>query len=316
MSISVAEFKRRALGRFWSNRMHGLNYPLGGEEGDVIAEAIMDASVEADDHVRRRLSRPGATTVSANSTGSVINVASTIGLDVGSGDDSYVQVNNSALYKILEVDITNYSPPYPGTITVAPTIVGTISAGMSVQGVTKERTNVTGLGTNFNDGAGIETQEAQTAIAHSPHDSLNTLVRYVWVTSPPIHKIVSIGVILGWAGNVSPLPLDTIAVSADQGWIRLPIGMFVPPGSDVEIVYIGGYQQLSRSMQSAITLLAADNLASGLAPLATGYATAEVGGSRVSTTTKARRGRMVDDEVTTLRGMALQKLDPHIRLTP
>lgn len=316
MYLSTDQFARRALGRFWSSRMRGLNYPLNGE-GNVIAEAIMDASVEADDHVRRRLMQPGSTTVSANSTGTELNVASTTNFDTGTGDDSYVQINGAgALYKIVDVEVADWNKPYPGVITVSPTIVGTITAGSTVVGVIKERTNVTGVSTNFADGTGMETQEAQTAVGHSPKDLGSDLVRAVWLTSPPISAILSVSIVLRWAGNATPISINNLAVNSDQGWFRMPIGQYVPQGSDVEVFYIGGYQQISRSMQNAVAILAADNLATGLAPVAAGYSMAEVGGSRVSTTVKSRRGRLIDDEVTTLRSMALQKLDPHIRMTP
>lgn len=309
--LTLDQFSRRAIGRFWVNRMRGLNNPV-----DIIYEAIADAGQEADDFVRRHLGAPGKTTVTSV-YGNQITVPSVLGFDSSSGIgvEHWIQTQDGNFYKVLDVEVLDYTSPFPGILTVTPTPPG-YASGTTVQGVFKERVSVYGVGTNFADTAGMVTQEGQSAEAHSPRDMISQLVRNVWITSPPIQSILAINVVLRWGATALPIPISNLAINVEQGWFRLPIGVYVVPGSDIEVFYIGGYQTISRSMQNAVALLVADNLANGIPPVALGYATSEVGGSRVTSTVKARRGRLIDDETSTLRGLALQKLEPHIRATP
>ena len=310
MYVTPEQWNRTALGRFWTNRARGL---YAADAQQIVADALMSASAEADDYVRRFLGAPGVTTVAAGSTSNQLSVNSTVGFDVG---DPWGIIVANATYQILDVTILNFNYPLQGYLTVSPNLVGSYPVGTPVQGVYKERTNVTGVSTNFSDQNGVLTQEAQSAEAHAPREMLNSLVRQAYISSPPLTQLLSVGTVLRWGSYLNPLPLSNIAVNIDQGVFRFPIGIFVPPGSDIEVFYIGGYRSLPRSMADAVSALAADNMATGLAPFALGYASSEVGSARAAVTVKMRRGREIEGEVSLLRSRALQLLEPHIRMTP
>lgn len=312
MYLTPEQWSKTALGMFWTNRAKGLNWPI-----DAVANALMSASSEANDICRRFLGAPGVTVVGPALSGLAANqlsVSSTMGFDVG--DEHGIYLPDGALYNIQDVDIRDMKPPYPGVLTLGTNLLGSYAPGAVVTGVIKERTNVTGVSTNFSDQSNVLTQEAQSAEGHSPRDLLNTLVRISFVSSPPILSILSVGTVLRWGNFVNPLPLANIATNTEQGWFRMPIGIFIPPGSDIEVIYIGGYRRLPPSLLHGVGYLAADELANGLSPVATGMSSAGTGVSRAAMTIKARKGRDIVDEVSTLRGMALQRLEPHIRMTP
>lgn len=250
--LTPADFAETALGTYWT----------ANAAATAVARALARGSRAADTLIRGHLGQPGAsTTTSPISPGTTaIPVASTINLAEG---DLLDLGNGAERILITGVTVSSWTAPYPGTVLLAAPTSNGYGSGTAVLGLYRERWSARGGSTNTMELSGPLTQEGQMAQAHAPEAGYTDLVRTIFVGGAPLTQLLSSSVVYRYGGAPVPLALANMAVNVEQGWYRLPLGTYVPQGSDVETVYIGGWATIPDDASEAVGLLAADDLASG-----------------------------------------------------
>jgi hypothetical protein len=286
----VATFSAGALGSQFAARFGGPG---------VLDRALAYASATADAIARRKLGRNGQTTLaqSASAGATTLAVASTLGLDAGA--DAWVQVGAPAAAErvcVLGVELSTSSweggPPYPGTLVLSDQtpLILPHGSGEPVQGLVVEKRRARGASTNQVDFGGVITQDAQTAQAHAPHSMLSDLVRVIRLASRPVEQLVDIAVVQRWGSTPFSIPITNVNLNAAQGWYQLPLGTFVPQGSDVITTYVGGYATVPDDVREATELLCADYLTLSNLALVSGMS--ELGiGARRATVARDKQGK-------------------------
>jgi hypothetical protein len=270
--LSVVDFLASPLGSYWASRA----------QPPQLAHALSRASRKADSLCGgRRLGLQGATTLTqaALAAGRTLQVASVIGFDAGAED---VVLLGTERLAVTGVAAASYGTgAYPGTITLATPLAGTYSAGTTVQAALVERRTVRGGAYDKDESAYLLSQQAQMALAHAPEDDVSDLVPRVFLSSPPVVRILTMEVILRY--GTAPVLLNAPpSISPELGIYRFPIGTYVPQGSEVQTTYCGGYGTVPDDVAEAVELLAADSLARANPLRAQGFGSARTADEAVS----------------------------------
>lgn len=269
--LSLADFTDTAIGTYWTSK-------LGAT---TIARSLARGSRAADTIIRGHLGQPGVTTLAASvspgattlSLASVVNIDGGDVVDLGGGQER-IQVSG--------VQVTSWTAPYPGIVTLMTPTSNGYSSGAAVQGMYRERWSARGGSTNTMELSGPLTQEGQTAQAHAPEAGYTDLVRTIFLGATPVSQLETVAVVYRFGGTPVYLTTVNLALNVLQGWYRLPLGMYVPQGSDIETTYLGGYGFLPDDAQQAVGLLAADDLATSNPMLALGFTQTKTADQAVS----------------------------------
>lgn len=237
----------------------------------AIDQLLARASRRVDNYARKRIVMPGVTTVgtggiTAGSTS--LPVVSTLGYD--NGQEQAVIIGTGSTQEIVPlfpggVQVTSWSSPYPGTLTLAQGTAYSHSAGEAVTGCYQEVSTVGSSGSSdiYSESLLALNQAAQLAQAHAPHFDTSGLVRVIFLKCypivPPVLKLEHMPPI---DTQYSTLDASQVGIQPAAGYLRLPIGSFVLPEGLFRTTYKAGFLYPPDDIAEATAWYAADELQS------------------------------------------------------
>ena len=160
------------------------------------------------------------------------------------------------------VNVTSWTSPYPGTITLAqPTTFGH-SAGETVQCVYQEVSTVGNSSSSdtYSDSLISLNQAAQLAQAHAPQFSVVGLTRVIFLKQYPILSLLKLEHMLPIDTTYQTLDSTNVGIHPSAGYLRLPLGTFVLPEGLFRTTYTAGFANIPDEIAEATSLYAADEL--------------------------------------------------------
>lgn len=227
------------------------------------------ASKRVDAYARKRICQAGTTAIGAGgiSQGATsLPVASTLGFD--NGQEQAVIIGSGGTQETLPlapggVNVTSWSSPYPGTLTLAQPTTYSHLAGEAVQGCYQEVSTVGSSGSSdvYSESVLALNQAAQLAQAHAPHFDTSGLTRIIFLKCYPIvPPILKMEHMLPIDSQYSTLDASQVGIQPAAGYLRLPIGSFVLPEGLFRTTYKAGFVYPPDDIQQATALYAADEL--------------------------------------------------------
>lgn len=226
------------------------------------------ASRRVDQFCDKKLGAPGTTTLATGGVSSGATVLPVVGtLGFNNDQEQAVIVGTGGTQEILPVanggvTVTSWTPPYPGTITLAmPTQYAHI-AGETVQGCYQEVCTVGSSASLdvYSDSLLALNQAAQLAQAHAPQFSTMGLTRVIFIKNYPVTQLLKIEHMLPIDTSYETLDATQVGIHPSAGYLRLPIGSFVLPDGLFRSTYLAGYQNVPDDVQEATVLYAAAEL--------------------------------------------------------
>jgi hypothetical protein len=230
------------------------------------------ASRRVDGYARKRLGRPGSTTVGfggiAAGTDS-LPVASTLGFDDGQ-EQAVILGTPGGTQEILPIlpggiAVAAWSPPYPGILQLAKPAGYSHAQGEAVQGCYQEVSTVGSSGSSdvYSESLLQLNQAAQLAQAHAPRFDTSGLTRIIFLKNYPIvPPILRMEHMLPIDTSYQTLDASQVGIQTAAGYLRLPIGSFVLPEGFFRTTYTAGFSYPPEDIQQATALFAADELQS------------------------------------------------------
>jgi hypothetical protein len=234
----------------------------------ALDQLLSRASSRVDAYARKRIQAPPTTTVG---TGGILAgatslpVTSTLGFD--DGQEQAVIIGTGVSQETVPllpggVNVTSWSSPYPGTLTLAQGVVSSHIAGETVQGCYQE---ISEIGSSASSDVYSESliqlnQEAQIAQAHSPRGGTGTLVRVLFLKQYPITSLLKLEIMLPIDSSFEAMSLSGVTMTPSQGIVKLPLGSFVLPEGKSRTTYTAGYTYVPEAAQAAAAWYAADEL--------------------------------------------------------
>jgi hypothetical protein len=218
-----------------------------------------------------------------------LSLASTLGLDGGPG--TVLQVGTGGTQEMVRVArvavAAGATSPFPGTATLSAgaALRYAHSQGEPVVAFYYEQQNPLGSSTSRMDQYWDLTQAGQIARGHAPMPMAGDNVRVVFLRNPPLGQVQSLAVAYPWSDALDGADVTGLLVDNDEGWVRFPLGYFLPPDSVVHVTYTGGFQQVPDDVQEAVIYYAASSLALGVNFL--GASTSHSGDASVTFTRSA-----------------------------
>lgn len=264
--ISVAQFASYPVAVTFAFQVTQLT-AISGAMDMLLARA----SRRVDNYARKRLVTPGTTTIGTGGIaagGTSLPVVSTLGYD--NGQEQAVIIGSGSTQEVLPifpggVQVTSWSSPYPGTITLAQPVGYNHSAGESVTGCYQEVSTVGSSGSSdvYSESLLALNQAAQLAQAHAPHFDTSGLVRIIFLKCYPIvPPILKMEHMLPIDSQYGTLDASQVGVQPAAGYLRLPIGSFVLPEGMFRTTYKAGFIYPPDDIQEATAWYAADELQS------------------------------------------------------
>lgn len=291
----------------------GIALGAGGLQAGVLDRALFRASQRVDKFCRRKLGYPSPTTLSTGvaAGASQLQLVSSLGFD--GTPDTVVQIGTGATQETLRVaGLTNVlatPAPYAGTLTLYPGVVTQYAHNQNepVQQLYYEQQNPQTSATSKQDQYFDFTQAGQIAEAHAPKLGLGENVRVVFVRNYPILQVVAFSVAYPWANVLDPGTPSDLFIENMEGWVRFPIGYFIPPDSVVHLTYTAGYMTLPDDVQQAVLLETAAELAWSANPY--NASSMRIGSESM---TFARLGTAKGEALTLMTAEAAQLLAPYV----
>ncbi|GHO99546.1 hypothetical protein KSF_095940 [Reticulibacter mediterranei] len=234
-------------------------------------QLLARASRRVDNYARKRIVQPGATTVGSGGIsqgGTSLPVASTLGFD--NGQEQAVILGSGGTQEIVPlvpggVQVTSWSSPYPGTLTLASGVFYSHNTGEAVQGCYQEVSTVGSSGSSdvYSESLLALNQAAQLAQAHAPSFDTSGLTRIIFLKCYPIvPPLLKMEHMLPIDSQYSTLDASQVGIQTAAGYLRLPIGSFVLPEGLFRTTYRAGFAYPPDDIQEATALYAADALQS------------------------------------------------------
>jgi hypothetical protein len=229
------------------------------------------ASRRVDAYARKRIGIPGTTTVGTggiNLGSTSLPVASTLGFDNGQEQAAIIGTGGTLeTIPLLPggIQVTSWSSPYPGTLTLAQGVAYNHLAGETVVGCYQEVSTVGSSGSSdiYSESLLALNQAAQLAQAHAPHFDTSGLTRIIFLKNYPITPpILKMEHMLPIDSIYSPLDASQVGIQPAAGYLRLPIGSFVLPEGLFRTTYKAGFAYPPDDIQEATAWYAADELQS------------------------------------------------------
>jgi hypothetical protein len=227
------------------------------------------ASRRVDNYARKRIVRPGATTIGTGGIsqgGTSLPVASTLGFD--NGQEQAVIIGTGGTQEIVPilpggVQVSSWSSPYPGTLTLASGVLYSHSTGEAVTGCYQEVSTVGSSGSSdvYSESLLALNQAAQLAQAHAPSFDTSGLTRIIFLKCYPIvPPILKMEHMLPIDSQYSTLNASEVGIQTAAGYLRLPIGSFVLPEGLFRTTYKAGFASAPDDIMDATAWYAADEL--------------------------------------------------------
>jgi hypothetical protein len=234
-------------------------------------QLLARASRRVDGYSRKRIGAPGSTTIGTGGIvagGTSLPVVSTLGFD--NGQEQAVLLGSGGTQEILPilpggVQVTSWTSPYPGTLTLALPALYSHAAGQTVQGCYQEVSTVGSSGSSdvYSESLLALNQAAQLARAHAPHFDTSGLTRIIFLKQYPITPpILRMEHMLPIDSQYSILDASPVGIQTAAGYLRLPIGSFVLPEGLFRTTYTAGFSYPPDDIAEATALYAADELQS------------------------------------------------------
>jgi hypothetical protein len=232
----------------------------------VLDKLLFKASSRVDSTCRKRVQAPQSTTVGTGGIaagGISLPVASTLGFD--NLAENAVIVDTGGLQEILPVvpggvSVSSYSPPYPGTLTLATPAAFSHAQGAAVVGCYQE-VDEAGKSSNSDVYAEAFTQEAQIALAHVPMLAKGSdFTRLVFLKQYPIVSISKIEHAYSFDNIYIPIDQTSVAIDPAAGFYRFRIGTIIIPQGLLRTTYIAGYASVPDDLKDATAYFLADEL--------------------------------------------------------
>ncbi len=258
--LTSAELSESPLG-------YSMAGPIGALSASALSKLLFRASERVDGFCKRRLQAIGSTTISSNSTiaaGSTsLPVLSTLTFD--NKDEQAVTIGSGGSQETIliqsgGVQISSYTSPYPGILTLDTPTQFDHAVGESVVGVYKEVTEAGGVSSGDSFSSSLVSQQAQIAQAHQPKINFNNLTRVVWLRNSPIISISGIEHAYSFTNGYQSLPSNVTAQNSHDGWYRFNTGLVITPEGLLRTTYLGGYLVVPDDVKQACMHYAADLL--------------------------------------------------------
>lgn len=228
------------------------------------------ASRRVDAYARKRIVQPGTTTIGTGiaAGGTSLSVASTLGFDNGQEQAVIINAGGGTQETVPlmpgGVQVTSWSSPYPGTLTLAQGTQFAHSASEPVVGCYQEVSTVGSSGSSdvYSESLLALNQAAQLAQAHAPHFDTSGLTRIIFLKCYPIVSILKMEHMLPIDTQYSTLDASQVGVQPAAGYLRLPIGSFVLPEGLFRTTYKAGFAYPPDDIMEATAWYAADELQS------------------------------------------------------
>jgi hypothetical protein len=232
---------------------------------------LFRASQRCDSFCERRLQAPGTTTLSAlaNAGDTTITVASTLTLD--NLDEQAVVLDTggtqeTVLIQAGGVQVSSYTSPYPGTITLASPLQFGHSNGAPVLLCYKEVVEAGTASRSDPYSEALQTQAAQLALAHLPAMQVG-LTRIVFTKAYPIQVVYTVEHAYSFDttynlifNNADPSNTGGIILEPTQGYYRFMTGTVVTPEGMVRTKYIAGFNTIPDDVKRAVILYLTDDI--------------------------------------------------------
>lgn len=247
----------------------GVGLNSGSLAAGVLDKVLFRASNRVDRFCHRKIGNCGTTTLSATVALGATQVQITSALSIDGNPDTKLQIGSGATQELVRVGglvSVSATAPYAATVNLYP---GTSLAyghnkGEAVQQFYYEQYNPLGSATSKMDQYFDFTQAGQIAEAHAPRLGIGDNVRVVFLRNMPILQIAAYAVAYPWANVLDQGTVSDLTIANAEGWIRTPIGYFLPPDSLVHVTYDAGYLYIPDAVQEAAIFEAAAELAMGV----------------------------------------------------
>lgn len=227
------------------------------------------ASRRVDGFCHKRIGAPPLTTIGTGGIaqgGTSLPITSTLGFD--NGQEEAVLLNpggaNQEIVPLVPggVSVSNWTPPYPGTLAFTQRTVNAHSAGEPVQGLYQEVSTVGSSSSSdiYSSSLLQLNQAAQLAAAHAPQFDTSGLTRVIFLKQYPILKLYQLEHMLPIDTVYSTLDFSQVGIHPSAGYLRLPLGSFVLPEGLFRSTYTAGFTSLPEEIAEATSWYAADEL--------------------------------------------------------
>lgn len=243
----------------------GLSSQISALPTGSLDKILSRASQACDDYCNRRLQAPGSSTLSqaANMGDTSISVASTLTLDElsewgaiinpGAGNQETVAINSGG------VTVTNWSSPYPGTLSLASGLLYHHSQNEPIFYYFREVSEAGGASSSDPYTEAIQTQAMQLALAHMPSTRI-ALTRVVFFKAYPIISIKQIEHAFSFDNQFNNVDLTVESIDTNLGWARFNVGTVILREGLMRLTYSGGYKQVPDTIKSATALFFAEEM--------------------------------------------------------
>lgn len=246
------------LGLGLANQIAAL--PVGG-----VDQVLARSSQACDDWCNRRLQAPGSSQLSAaaNTGDTQISVKSTLTLDELS--ENAVMINSGAANQEIisiasgGVVVTNWSSPYPGTLTLQAGLLYNHSINEPVTYLYREVSEAGSASSSDPYTEAIQTQAMQLALAHMPSTRI-ALTRVVFFKAWPIISIKQIEHAFSFDNQFNNIDLNVESIETELGYARFNVGQVILREGFMRLTYSGGFQQVPGSIKSATALFFAEEM--------------------------------------------------------
>lgn len=243
----------------------GLSSTLANLNVGVLDKMLARASVRCDHYCQKRLQAPGSTTLTADvATGDTsLTLASTLTLDQDA--EQAVLLNpGGATQEIVAVQpggvtVTNWTIPYPGTVSLATGCTYAHSSGEPVSLLYQEISESGGSSSSDPYTEALSTQAMQLALAHLP-PAHTALTRVVFTKAYPIIQVVAIEHAFSFVNQFNAIDLSIESIVPTEGWIRFNVGTVVLREGLMRLTYTAGYQSIPDDIKTACAHFVADEL--------------------------------------------------------
>ncbi len=174
-------------------------------------------------------------------------------LEDGTGNQELVQITPGG------VQVTNWTSPYAGTITLETPLQFGHSSGASVTYVYREVKTAGKASTGDPYSEALQSQAAQLALAHLPPMHVG-LTRNCYLNHYPIITIRAIEHSYSFDSTYNPIDVQGISIEPTAGFYRFRIGTVITPEGLIRTTYTGGYSVIPDDIKEATMYYLADEM--------------------------------------------------------
>lgn len=234
----------------------GLSAQIAALPIGSVDKMLAKASQRCDSWCSRRLQAPGSSqlSVGANVGDAEISVKSTLTLDElaenavlinpGAGNQEIVSITSGG------VDVTNWSSPYPGMLTLQSGLLYSHSNNEPVTYLYREVSEAGGSSSSDPYTEAIQTQAMQIALAHMPSTRM-ALTRVIFFKAWPIISINQIEHAFSFDNQFNNIDLNVESIETELGYARFNVGQVILKEGFMRLTYSGGFVNVPGDIKDA-----------------------------------------------------------------